>query len=378
MISNFANINIDKVFDALGIQLYAHRPSVPILEATRSSDYISSNVAEDGLHISISGMTREYSGKYYCTTLKSAAIKLYILLYFYTHSNGLTDEIGYNEISDLLGVHKKTVRAALKRLDQEEYIEFYPEKHTFFCRILNYKDMYEHKKIHHVGYITLNRELLNGILNVSGINSLRCSILSIFKLLRNQFKSATKLAAAEIRMNEFTFNMPKYVKPYIIEQSINEAKTFFSSCKKVYDKFIITLDHKYQASVIKQQLRKEGKEKINDYIAGINALRESALNDIQKGPGLSLETQMDALKYKINDIQLELSFDGKTIPELDFTSDQKNDLYGLCTEYNVEIILNAIGIYYNKYKLAGLKQSNPGGLIRSIIRELILLNQDAT
>ena len=376
MINNFANVNIDRVFDSLGIQLYARRPSIPILERGNSGALLYSTVENDGLHITVSGMTREYSGRYYCSTLKSSAIKLYLLLYFYANGNGLTDEIGYDEVSDLLGVHKKTVKAALEKLAEENYIEYYPDRYTFFCTILDYKDMYESRSIRHSGYITLNRELLDGILAISGINSLRCSILAIFKMLRNQFKSASKLPAAEIRMNEFTFNMPKYIRPYIVEKAISDTRAFFSSWKKRYDRFLFVLDKKFQAATIKQQIRAEGKDRIGKLLDGLNTLRQSVVKDFKTTGELSNDTLLKASSYQISEARLISSFNGDSVPEPKFNSDQKNDLLGLCTEYGIDIVLSAIVIYFDQYILTGIKPDNPGGLIRSIIKELISFNRE--
>ena len=375
--NSFANIYIDKVFDTLGVQLYDRRTTTEILESLPSDEALAAKLNPYSLYSRI--RSREYTGRYYAPTLKSAAIKLYITLYFYVNSKGETEEIGYDEMADLIGVDKKTIRASLDALQNKGFIEWMGNsRYSFFAWIKNYQEMYDQNRRPSVGYITLNKEILNKILSLKGINALRCTISVLFRTLRNQFKSVSKVPATELDIKTLSWNLPRYVKPGIIRESLSQAKEIFRISEGRFGKYIFLLEKEYRASEIKKQIRIKAKENIRDLITKVDQMAAAANNAISNkdelpdGWGYGMTEVPDM--YELRDAYERNGEGRKGIPILEFNSDQRNDLVTLCTEYSIELVTNGILNFYRNYILKGVQLINPIGAIREIIREMITLN----
>lgn len=361
--NKFANININKVFDVLGIQIDKRRSMTEIFEYSKNIDSNS---------FYSSGKKREYTGRFYSSTFKQSAVKLYLTLYFYANSHGVTEEIGYQEIADMMHINIKTVKASLSALSDKGYISVYqPTSKTFFAEILEYESMYKKGQHPSIGYITLNSDILFKIIELKGINSIRCAVTVIFRTLRNQFRSSSKTAAAEISIKNITWNLPKYIKPWIIKDALKQTKDLFDIRTGRFGRYIFILSEEYRASSIKAQIREDAKLKLNDIISKIDLIRKNTVDDIQRYGVLSTNTISEIIGTGISEEELISSYD-KDIPALNFNSSQRNDIAQICTEYNPSVVMMAVWNYFKNYCLKRIHIDNPGGLIRKIVKEYLL------
>lgn len=371
---NFANVPIESVFKTLGIQMKQSRKT-EVLEfksfscsgcdkKTLIGDFVCNSCPYKPQSIKVKGYADMFDPKY-SKTLKSAAIKLYIALFFYCDSDGCGDSVSFKELADLIDVNVKTIKASLDALSKENYIIYDQENPRYFgFDIVDYREMYKKAFENGKGYVTLDQSILSDLMSVKDLNSLRCIIKIYFNASYNQYRSASKIAATKVSFAELRKSLPSYVKPFILRKAINDVGKFFENFRENYKEYVVVLGEKYQRQVIKERLKADGKVRIPDYIKKINDMISSANADVENNGAISFATNN---KFFADGLILP-PVAGK-IPEIRFNSDQRNDLVNLCPEYGIENIINAIKTYFVEYILNRVKINNPGGLIRKILME---------
>ena len=370
---NFANIPIDSIFRTLGVQLKQTK-NLEVLEIEplyckncfrRLADSSACDTCPGNIHsVSVSGYTAKFDSSYN-RTLKSASIKLFILLFFYSDSNGIIDSVNIRSLSDYIGCNKKTVIASLRSLELAGYIDYEKRNSLFYdIQILNYQDMYKKAYQGGRGYVTMDKELLLDIMKIKDLNSLRCIIKLLFKASYNQIKSASKLAAAKVSFDTLKDSLPDYVKPHILRNAVSNVRAFFHSVNEDYKEFVVVLAEKYQGAVIKERLKADGKIKIPAFIKEFNEKIDRINKDIENGGNLSFES----ISY-LSDNSIMLPPAVGKYPGLNINSNVKNDLFNLCPQYGADSIIAALKIFFTEYIANHIRIENVGGLIRKILSE---------
>lgn len=370
---HFANVPVDSVLNTLGIQL---KPSHTIEVINFNLPYcdscinslIDSSACESCSYrpssVTVRGFKDSFDTKYN-RTLKSAAVKTFISLFFYADSTGCINNLDINTLADFIGCHKKTIVASLLSLEDVGYLSLNKiNPRLYDVTILNYTKMYAKACNGGCGFITLDLATFTNIVNVKGLNTLRCLIKLFFNAAFNEIKSASKLAAARLSFKDLRKSLPPYVKPFILREALSQIRPFFCSVDKSYDTLIVVLDKKYQGKALKARIKEDAKSKFSDFIANFNRIIEKANAELKFSKHISLET-----KLNLEDLDIIQSPEGGLYPVMYLNSDTRNDLIDMAPEYGTDAIIDALKTLYAEYIAVYTKVTNIGGLIRKILME---------
>ena len=369
----FANIPVDSVLKTLGIQL---KPSRSVEVINFNLPYCDSCIkslvdqsACDGClckpsSVTVRGFKDSFDTKYN-RTLKSAAVKAFISLFFYADSTGHIDSLDISSLAKFIGCHKKTIAASLHTLEEIGYVALTRVNPLLYdIAILDYTNMYAKACNGGRGYVTLDLTTLTSIVKIKGLNPLRCLIKLFFSAAYNELKTASKLAATRLSFTGLRESLPPYVKPFILREALNQVRPFFHSVDEACDNLIVVLEKRYQGKTLKSRIKEEAKLKISDFLSRFNNIIDTANDELHTSKHISIETE-----HNLIDINVTQSPEGGLYPPLYLNSDTRNDLIAMAPEYGVEAIICALKTLYSEYLAVYTKVTNIGGLIRKILME---------
>ena len=279
--------------------------------------------------------------------LKSCSVRLFILIHFYANANtGITSPLDLEDLAQALDCNIKTVRSNILRLESCGFFDVsmdpVTEEYTF--TIHDYTKMYNPIGLGG-GYIQCTYDLLEQLLQIKSINELRVILMLLCEAITTELQSSAKLAVAKLTFKELLAGLPKYVKPGVVKQILEnqvrqEAYSEIVSFTTEMDDVIRTFNTYLFEDKLRERMQYEEILKTEYGIA------------FDQTPTLDAE---------------------HLLPIYDFEETQYHDLTIMAQDYEIGTVLDALHLFYNRYILTKLydAKKGPGSLVRSIIRELI-------
>lgn len=354
MMKLFANISIEKIALLLGIHLDGRK-------AVIRKDDISA------------------------TRYLKNAIKTYLLLNFHANSNtGITRLLSVEKLAGQVSCTIRTVYQALRDLEDGGLLKILqaPEYGYVIVQLVGLNDMYKRRGEGGKGYFTCSNELLQVFLRAKGVAILRTTLTAMIETVSATINSASKiLNGVQVTMEALRASFPASARPSDVKKACTEDGTFgtlFSRTEPDLKRSIyVKLQQEYDAKQIKQEIKVKAKRVIFDEIDQINNAIRGANLGIHEDGMIHCHDAAALLKHHINIWNfLDPMHQATPLPLLDMTSAEKYDCTVIAQDYDIDIVVDAIRIYYQNYLLSDSVDFTPnknrslGGLIRSITQEL--------
>lgn len=313
--------------------------------------------------------------------LKSCSVRLFILLHFYANANtGITTPVELEDLASALDCNIKTIRSNILRLEScgffDATMDPITEEYTF--TIHGYTKMYNPINMGG-GYIQCTDELLKQLLQIKSINELRVILMLLCEAITTELQSAAKLAVAKLTFKELLAGLPKYVKPGVVKQILDQASSFKTIFKEEYTskkRYIAAkLNDCFNGKATKNQVRQEAHYKIVSFTTEMDDVVRIFNTAIFEGKMRERLQYEDILSSEYN-IALDQAapLDSKhLLPTYSFSDAEYNELAVMAQDFEIDTVLDALHLFYNRYLIPKLynKKKGPGSLVRTIITELI-------
>lgn len=350
----FANISIEKIAVLLGIQMDG-RNAVIKKDKNNTIRYLKN------------------------------AIKTYLLLNFHANSNtGITGLLSVEKLAEQVSCTLRTIYQALRDLEDGGLLKVLqaPEYGYVVVQLTGLNEMYKRRGEGGKGYFTCSKELLQVFLRIEGIAILRTTLTAMIETVLATINSASKiLSGVQVTMKTFQASFPASARPSDVKKACMENGIFgtlFSRTEPDLKRSIyVKLQEAYDAKQIKQEIQIKASRAISDEIDQINnAIRGANLGIHEDGMIHCHDTAL-LLKHRIDIWNfLDPMHHAAPLPLLNMTSADIYNCSVIAQDCGIDMIIDAIRIYYQNYLLSNSVDFTPdknrslGGLIRSIVQEL--------
>lgn len=307
-------------------------------------------------------------------TLKSIALKLYILFHFFNtiivdeiNGIGLIKNISKKYLAKMIGCNVKSIDNNLERLAAYGYISYSNAYSKAFCNIaiLNYTNMFKPKKEGGYGYLDITNTILTKILAIDNLNDIRGLMQLLDETLSNEYTSYTKSAQTVVTFSRKKYNLPIYIRPGILQKAFLKFCDLFDfvELNEDYRGFIVCLKESSNPRRQKKAEEIENEKEINNHIGGII----DALSYAEADPAMA------EIKLKKLGIQSSRPVPEMVTPLNTVFKKDISDMVQMSIQYGLTLVLEAFNSAYTLFiQNASCYENLPtrlGGLIRQIIRE---------
>lgn len=295
----------------------------------------------------------------YQPTLKSNAIKLLILYHFLQpDANGFIKNIHKKDLATALSCTVSTIDSCNKILSDYDYCYVSSsgiQDNHISVYLTEYKNYHKNAAEGGRGYLTLSYDMLDALLSIHSLNSLRMQIKGLLEVDQSRLRklSETTASATYKKLRGF---LPRYCKNNVIRKALAEKTSLFTISISKND-VSFSLNKSFSISSMRSKMLNTSKQSLIEYVDHINNLVDEANADYPDKKEVALES-MSELNILRADIYKPLLLN----------LDDYADLAGLATQYNLQIVLSALIQIYNAYILQGKPVNNIGALCRTFIR----------
>lgn len=294
----------------------------------------------------------------YRPRLKTNAIKLLLLLHFYHPDQfGIIKNIDAREIAKQLKCDIKTVHNNLKTLKLYSYISFdFINTYDFSLCLNDYENYYLPANKGGRGFFVLSLDLLNELLNIKTLLSLRIHLRELMDLDNLSVKGP--FSAISKTYKEIKRALPDYCKPGIIRNAINQSSKIFK----------IDFDHQ----VIRFEINEayNAKKRKEDCFNQYQNEFESFMIDFNNTAAYMNVNNQEPVKYE-DFFNLPENVHPEHFKLISLNPYEIEDLAKLAVQYSYDLVISAFSSIYKTYYLFDRKIMNLGGLIRTAINSKI-------
>ena len=299
----------------------------------------------------------------YQQTLKSNPIKLLLAYHFMQpDSIGMIKDVSIKELAQLLGCTAETIKSNNRMLQDYGYIcicnSGLYDGHINVM-LMEYKDYHKTAAEGGTGYITMSASMMNKILGIKGINSLRLTLKGILEVDNASYRSTEdpELSSATATYKKLQGFLPGYCKRNVIIKALQGKSPIFNF---EYDDKIVTfnINPEFAQKNMRRYMIVNEEASMKEYVANLNKTLEMAGEVYIKGSNPLADVRLAAYRIAKADGYLPL-----TLSDKDYS-----DLASMCIQYSRDPVQEAVITAYNDYTLQGRVIKNFGGLVRTIIR----------
>ena len=302
----------------------------------------------------------------YQPTLKSCSIKLLLIYHFLQpDAYGMIENVSIKGLAELIGCTTATVKANNKTL--QEYGYCYISESGIYDNHINVY-LPEYKNYHKTaaeggrGYITMSVSMLEKILGMKGINTLRLNLKGIIETDNASFgdKENPEMSAATVPYKRLRGFLPDYCKRNVIIRALQQDSSVFDLT--YHDRAVTFKIHaEFAQKNMRESMLANEEASMKGYIENLNQILSRAGKGYIKGSDPIIDACMEG--YGIADAYRHIM--------LKLSDKDYKDLASMCVQYNRDIVQNAIITAYNNYTVNGKEIRNFGGMIRTIIRRCL-------
>lgn len=361
-VSNILNEGISKCYDC---PVYKEKQFLSYQSSTDQSDLFTqkcSSCSSAVWNTNYKVVRRRINerNKYgYQPTLKSNAIKLLILYHFLQpDSRGFVKNISKKDLAKALGCTVSTVNACNKVLSDYNYCfvsDSGIQTNYISVYLTDYKNYHKTAEEGGRGYLTFSVDMLNALLSVHSLNSLRIQIKGLLEIDSSRLKkiSETTATATYHKLRGF---LPKYCKNNVIRKALQE-KTSILSTSVSASGVEFTLNSSFSITKLRSFMLGDAKDKIVDFISSVNDLVCDVNYDLPDKKEVAIESLQSLGILKADNYK-----------ELLLSLDDYSSLASLAVQYNLQIVITSLLKIYNSYVLSNKPVNNVGALCRTFIR----------
>jgi hypothetical protein len=349
---NFVNISIQKIAALLGLKIEGRRNPL-ILKAESPQHYLC-------VHI-----------------------QLYLLLHFFANANdGVTGMLNLDQLAQLTHRTVKTIIDALKRLQAGNLVSIleHPQKGYVIVQIVGVQDMYMRRGAGGQGYIVCSKDTINTILSCKTINPLRTTLMALLQFNLGSVSSADVNIDAKISLKDLSKCFPQSARPVDIRRACDDEGLFGQMLKRtetdLKQSLGVQVRPQYNDKKKKRQRKIEAATKITMEIKTLNDIIKTTNTTIAESGHLPISAIPDFKSHKIEILDYIGISHNYNLPTLDncFTQRVISDCAIIAQDYDVDVVIDAIRIFYAQYLLSGdfapKDDTLLGGIIRNIVHML--------
>ena len=286
--------------------------------------------------------------------LNSIKVFLYIHLFGYD-SKSFVRDLDLKEVSSYLDVDIKTIRRALLKLRDFDYIYTTNVSEPLVNILLPEADSYA--QVGGSGYFELSKALFDELIQITNINSFRITLRTLLEFDESYAKGQEKDILKK-RIHDIHKYLPQYAKPHIILDCIQKAETIFET---VSDKKIVQFHIKEQFKTKQQhQLAlKETAAKLNDFVENFN-------QDVDKLNKRNLRPEESTYASYFIDPPVKTT----TYPYLFFHSSDCEKIATIFIKYDMDFARRVLTKIYRQSLITDLHIKNPEAYIRTSANNL--------
>jgi hypothetical protein len=309
------------------------------------------------------------------------AMQIYLLLHFWADANtGITKVIDIVKLAARLGKKIKTVVNAIDDLVKGGLITILeqPERNYVVIRIDNIQDMYKRRGEGGHGYLVFTLDLVNIIIDIDNVDILRAVLMALIKSTSNATTYINRTTTIQLSTSDVKLCYPASTRLADIHRACDNDGPFgylFERVQPDEKKLIsIKLRPQYDGKYVKQQIKLDAKNKIGLEIRALNSIIRDANKGIADKGYMPARSTYDFGIHNIDILDYISSDRDYALPELNcFTENVIADCATIAQDYDVDIVINAIHIFYAECLISkGLIPQTQmlGGMIRNIVNEL--------
>ena len=287
--------------------------------------------------------------------LKSNAIKL--LLYFHflrPDDNGIIKNISLKDTAGFLRCDLRTVYNNMKLLDSYGYIKYTKTYDgTRNVLILAYKDAFKKADEGGRGYVVINKPLLDKLIMIEDIITLRLFIRNLVELdSLNKKDESASINMITKSYKELKRELPSYCKKNIINKALSyKDKVFF--IKKEDNGITFTLNEEYIGKRKRKEQTKYCTYQLNKFIKALNE---------------SIRRQKDD-SLDINDPNYDILYSHINPKFINVLPNEVYELAHLAVYYSLEQVKEALCLAWEYYMLKNEEIESYGAVVRTFIEK---------
>lgn len=308
----------------------------------------------------------------YQHTLKSYSIKLLLIYHFLQpDAYGMIKDVSIKGLAELIGCTTATIKASNKVLEEYGYCYICDsglyDNHINVC-LPEYKDYHKTAAEGGRGYITMSASMMEKILNIKGLNTLRLNLKGIIETDNASFGNTEnpEMSAATASYKKLRGFLPDYCKRNVIIKALQRDSSIFNL---EYQDTAVTfhIHPEFAQKNMRESMLANEEAGMKKYIENLNRTLSMAGEGYIKGADPIVDACMES--YGIADASRHTAL---VLSDKDY-----KDLASMCVQYNRDIVQSAVITAYNNYTLFGREIRNFGGMIRAIIRRCLSASRAA-
>ncbi len=298
----------------------------------------------------------------YQQTLKSYPIKIFLILHFLMpDSHGLLMDVSIKELAGLAGCPTATVKAAVRRLSECGYIQTCEsgryDRHINIL-ITEYRDYHKTAEEGGRGYITMSSGMLEKLLGIKGLNTLRLNLKGILEVDSASLQTGDpEMSSASATYKKLQGFLPKYCRRGVIISALGQDSSIFRfDCSDRAVTF--NINPEFAQRNMRGSMLKSEEAAMREYIDSLNRTLLMAGNEYVRGADPLADASLSAFRIAEAEGYAPLRLNAK---------DYK-DLASMCVQFSRDDVRKAVITAYNQYTARGKSIKNLGGMVRTIIR----------
>lgn len=308
----------------------------------------------------------------YQHTLKSCSLKLLLTYHFLQpDAYGIIKDVSIKGLAELVGCTTATIKANNKALEEYGYCSIcesglYDNHINVF--LPEYKDYHKTAAEGGRGYITMSASMMEKILDMKGLNTLRLNLKGIIETDNASFGNTEnpEMSVATASYKKLRGFLPDYCKRNVIIKALQQDSSIFNL--EYHDNAVTFRIHpEFAQKNMRESMLANEEANMKEYIENLNQTLSMAGEGYIKGADPIVDAYMEG--YRITDAYMHTAL---LLSDKDY-----KDLASMCVQYNRDIVQSAVITAYNNYTLLGREIRNFGGMIRAIIRRCLSASRAA-
>lgn len=307
----------------------------------------------------------------YQPTLKTNAIKLLLLYHFLQpDAQGFIRNVNVKELAATLGCSLPTILSCNRALQKYDYCYTCDGMFSGTINVFlpEYKNYHKTAAEGGRGYITMSDSMLDKLLGISLLNTLRLNLKGVLVVDNASCQEAKN---APLRPVTSTYSslrgfLPKYCKRNIIKTALMQDDSIFQL--DFQEKTVaFHIREEYAQRKLRDAMVADTAEELMEYVETVNDLLEMADDAI-------LPVEREPYEKMLSAFHIETS---PKYPPLSLKITDYEDLASLAVQYNIHMVRVALGHIYSKYVCRNHPVDSMGALARTFIRNYSVFSNAA-
>lgn len=304
------------------------------------------------------------------TLFSKTAIKQYLLYNFFNvNKYYIIKNISLKYISDLMGVSLATIKRNNEILQELNLIHVtYTGFNMYDISVIGKNKLHATEEEGGKGYLTISKEFLFHLLNISNVNSLK---IELKKMLISDY---TANIYKDRKITDISISSFKNVLPFYLKKGRKAIKEVLTQNNSLFKVTNINFERNvFELNISKYETKDKLKMKLEERISSdLTSFLESINFNLVSKKEVIIRDYIETTEILISQFENEKI---ESNCEKDTFKSRLKDLIGLSIEYGAQVIKNALIYIKRRYIIEeGISINNIGGFIRRFLTNLININ----